>query len=517
MKKLIWKRSLTAAIEPLENRCLLTATVLAQIPTQNLTVGATTATKVTLSTFLNDPQITGGTVIEMQTPLGNMFFQLDDSQTPNTVANFVTYINNGEYTPTMIQRSVPGFVLQGGGTMPDGANNNPVQSLNGEPGISNTTGTIAMALSDGPDTGTNQWFINLADNSSILDGTSPDNGPFTVFGNVIDGGIKIANAIAALPIIDGSNENSQWSTLPVINYTGSTTPSSVPEANIVTDNIVQIPTSQAAPTYSATSNNPSLVTAKVVNGVLKLKPVSGATAGQTTVMASVTDVAGQTATTSFIVNVVSNPVAHLAFIQSPTNVKAGHVITPAITVSVTDANNNPITGANVNLAIASGPGGAVLDGTLKVQSVDGVATFSNISLTVAGAYTMEAIHGSVTSEPSGFPSFDVRHTMATQLAFTARPAGTTVGTDIAPPITVNVEDQYGNIVTNNASSVTLSLKPGLGPDGAILGGTLTESASGGVATFSDISVDEAGTYKLIAEDGDLTNTKSKAFTIVAGS
>ncbi len=137
----------------------------------------------------------------MQTPLGNIPLQLFDSQTPNTVANFVTYINNGEYTPTIIQRSAPGFVLQGGGTKPDGSENTPVASLNSEAGISNTTGTIAMALSTGPNSGTNQWFINLANNSE-LNGTA-DGGPFTVFGTVVDAGMTVANAISQLPIING--------------------------------------------------------------------------------------------------------------------------------------------------------------------------------------------------------------------------------------------------------------------------------------------------------------------------
>ncbi|MDB5332239.1 MAG: peptidyl-prolyl cis-trans isomerase (rotamase) - cyclophilin family [Phycisphaerales bacterium] len=302
--------SAPATIQPLENRRLLSATVLSQVPTQTVTVGQT-ATTVNLPTFLNDPALTGGTVVEMQTPLGIIPLQLTDSQTPLTVTNFVAYINNHEYTPTIIQRSAPGFVLQGGGTKPDGTNNAPVQTLTSEAGISNTAGTISMALSTGPNSGTNQWFINLGNNSSVLDGGA-DGGPFTVFGNVIDGGMTVANAISQLPIINGSAENPNWyigpnDGLPVINYGGSASPATVPQANLVTDNISMLSAGQAAPTYTAVSANPALVTAQVTNGVLTLTPVSNSISGTTTVTATVTDLTGETATSTFTVNVVGRP------------------------------------------------------------------------------------------------------------------------------------------------------------------------------------------------------------------
>ena len=122
---------------------------------------------------------------------------------------------------------MPGFILQGGGftsssstftstsqfstipttgTVPTEANaSNP-----NNPHI-NTTGTIAMALSTGPNSGTDEWFINLANNPQ-LDDTS-DGGPFTVFGQVIDTGMQTVNQIASLPI--PSNLASPFNSLPV--------------------------------------------------------------------------------------------------------------------------------------------------------------------------------------------------------------------------------------------------------------------------------------------------------------
>ena len=516
MKKLCKKRSVQAAVETLENRCFLSATVLSQIPTQSVTVGQS-PTQVTLSGFLNDPELTGGTVIKMNTPEGIMFLQLTDSTTPNTVANFVTYINNGEYVPTIIQRSVPGFVLQGGGTKPDGSNNNPVQSLQGEPGLHNLTGTIAMALSSGPNSGTNQWFINLADNSSLLDGTV-DGGPFTVFGNVIDGTLSVANTIAQLPVINGSAENFNWGSLPVVNYSGSSTPGSVPEQNLVTDTISVVPSSQAVPMYSASSDNTNLVTTSINNGVLTLTPAANATSGSTTtVTAAVTDLAGNVVTSTFTVTVVvpGPKPSTLAFIQPPVNTKAGHAIAPSITVRVEDGSGNPITGTKVNLVISSGPTGGTLIGTLHATSQNGVATFSNVTIDEAGSYTLVAKHGATLSAASR--TFAIRHIAASQLAFAQEPTGAMVSAAIAPPILVNVEDKFGNVVTSNNSLVTLKIKKGTGPVGAFIGGTLTEGAAEGVATFSDININEIGTYKILATDGLFPKVKSTAFTIVASS
>ncbi|HWE97933.1 MAG TPA: peptidylprolyl isomerase [Tepidisphaeraceae bacterium] len=354
-RKIRGARPAHRTIELLENRRLLSATVLSQVPTQTVTVGQT-ATTVNLPTFLNDPSLTGGTVVEMQTPLGIIPLQLTDSQTPLTVANFVTYINNGEYTPTIIQRSAPGFVIQGGGTKPDGTNNAPVQTLVSEAAISNTTGTIAMALSTGPNSGTNQWFINLGNNSSVLDG-SGDGGPFTVFGNVIDGGMTVANAIAQLPIINGSAENQNWfispgDGLPVVNYNGSASPATVPQANLVTDNIAVVPANQAAPTYTAVSANPGLVTAHITNGVLTLTPVNNSASGSTTVTATVTDLAGETAQSTFTVNVVGRPTVSIAN-ASVALVSSNQIQFP---VTLSAASSSPIT-FNYALTPGTAPAG----------------------------------------------------------------------------------------------------------------------------------------------------------------
>lgn len=141
------------------------------------------------------------------------------------MASFLAYVEAGDYTDTFMHRSVPGFVVQGGGfgynTETDQfvtiASRAPVQN---EPVWSNQRGTIAMAKkSTGPSTGTNQWFFNLADNSKNLD---RQNAGFTAFGEVTGNGMAIVDAMAELPRGDFSPKallnNPAFTEVPVRDY-----------------------------------------------------------------------------------------------------------------------------------------------------------------------------------------------------------------------------------------------------------------------------------------------------------
>jgi cyclophilin family peptidyl-prolyl cis-trans isomerase len=155
----------------------------------------------------------------IETPLGDIEVALLDDVAPETVANFLKYVNDGDYQNSFIHRSVPGFVIQGGGfTFVDSAldavpTDPPVVN---EPGRSNTRGTVAMAKQGGdPDSATSQWFINLADNSANLDN---QNGGFTVFGEVVGDGMVVADAVAELTVWDAGGA---FTDLPLIDYPGA--------------------------------------------------------------------------------------------------------------------------------------------------------------------------------------------------------------------------------------------------------------------------------------------------------
>ena len=147
----------------------------------------------------------GDTLVDVSTTFGSFELELYDTQTPLTVANFLSYVTNDLYNNTIIHRSVPGFVIQGGGYELSGnfLNNVPTNApVENEPGISNLRGTIAMAkLGGDPNSATSQWFINLGDNFSNLDN---QNGGFTVFGEVVGNGMNVVDAMAAVPVYDAS-------------------------------------------------------------------------------------------------------------------------------------------------------------------------------------------------------------------------------------------------------------------------------------------------------------------------
>lgn len=174
------------------------------------------------------PAISSASVVSMQTALGEIDIELYDTAAPLTVANFMNYVTSGAYNSTFIHRSVPGFVIQGGGysyaDTPFGTAyfhipTNPPVPNEFSPSRSNVRGTIGMAKpSNSPDGATSEWFINLADNSANLD---YQDGGFTVFGYVI-AGMNVVDAIANLPISDQSVINGAFGTLPVINYDPTT-------------------------------------------------------------------------------------------------------------------------------------------------------------------------------------------------------------------------------------------------------------------------------------------------------
>lgn len=158
------------------------------------------AASVLVATSMCVAPAASATVVEFQTSLGNFSVNLFDDTTPQTVANFLDYVNNGAYSDTIVHRVVPDFIVQGGGFTYDGSlplgevmANDPVAN---EPALSNLRGTIAMAKINGqPDSATSQWFFNVIDNDGTLDG---QNEGFTAFGIVMDDGMDIVDEIAGL-------------------------------------------------------------------------------------------------------------------------------------------------------------------------------------------------------------------------------------------------------------------------------------------------------------------------------
>lgn len=203
------------------------------------------------------------TVVEFRTNVGNFEVNLFDQTTPETVRNFLEYVNSGAYANNVVHRAQRSFVVQAGGFQYNGSiplDNVPAGTpVVNEPVLSNVRGTIAMAkLESDPNSATNQWFFNLVDNSSNLDVT---NSGFTVFGQVIGDGMEVVDGIAAIQTFNlGGAANS----IPLRNYTATDLTNDVDPTDehfvIITDVVVTNADAVTNPSITPvrnTSNNGS--------------------------------------------------------------------------------------------------------------------------------------------------------------------------------------------------------------------------------------------------------------------
>ncbi|MFV0543779.1 MAG: peptidylprolyl isomerase [Marinicella pacifica] len=138
------------------------------------------------------------TTVRFETTLGNIDIKMLDQDAPNTVENFLNYVNDGDYDNSIFHRMIYGYIIQGGQYYSDGSSlhNIPADApVVNEFKVSNTKYTLAMAKVDGqPNSATNNFFFNLNNNSSPLD---TSNGGFTVFGEVV-AGFDVVDNIASL-------------------------------------------------------------------------------------------------------------------------------------------------------------------------------------------------------------------------------------------------------------------------------------------------------------------------------
>lgn len=121
---------------------------------------------------------------------GAFVVELDPKRAPETVANFIQYINDNFFDGTVFHRVIPTFMIQGGGYLPSGEPKreglrSPIRN-EAETGLKNQTGCIAMARTSDPHSATCQFFINTADNT-MLDYPGHDGWGYCAFGRVVSG------------------------------------------------------------------------------------------------------------------------------------------------------------------------------------------------------------------------------------------------------------------------------------------------------------------------------------------
>ncbi|MCK5395392.1 MAG: peptidyl-prolyl cis-trans isomerase [Gammaproteobacteria bacterium] len=138
--------------------------------------------------------------VTLETSHGNIVIELNAEKAPETVKNFLNYVNDGFYDGTVFHRVIPNFMVQGGGFMPGMVQKKPEDPIKNEAdnGLANDRGTIAMARTNDPHSATAQFFINHNDNG-FLNHTAPSGAGwgYCVFGKVTDG-MDTVDSIAAV-------------------------------------------------------------------------------------------------------------------------------------------------------------------------------------------------------------------------------------------------------------------------------------------------------------------------------
>ena len=136
-------------------------------------------------------------MIRFETTLGDFTIEFFDKEAPQSVANFMRYIDDGFFDATIFHRIVPGFVIQGGGFTEDMAQKrtHPPVKNEADNGLKNERGTLSMARTNDINSATSQFFVNLKDNG-FLDHKRGNFG-YAVFARVTQG-MDVVDKIAAV-------------------------------------------------------------------------------------------------------------------------------------------------------------------------------------------------------------------------------------------------------------------------------------------------------------------------------
>lgn len=151
-----------------------------------------------LALIMMSASLYANTQMQIKTNLGNIEIELYNKQAPISAKNFEKYVKSKFYNDTIFHRVIPGFMIQGGG-FDSKMNEKPTQpAIKNEAsnGLKNTRGTLAMARTNDPNSATSQFFINVADNTSL--NKAPMNPGYAVFGKVTKG-MDVVDKIVKTP------------------------------------------------------------------------------------------------------------------------------------------------------------------------------------------------------------------------------------------------------------------------------------------------------------------------------
>lgn len=426
---------------------------------------------------------------------GNIDVVLYTAQTPATVANFKSYTDTGRYDGAVFHRNSPGFVLQGGGykstTAPDNfAEVERLASPVNEPGIPNVRGTFSLAKGGTPNSGTHDFFINLADNRSILD---ENTGGFTVFGRVA--GLQtqpvmtsVIDSILALPGRQDYEINlMQWGATTALEDFNPIESSGLGAGTIWPINDTVAP---------ATMNNTKMVK---IEGVSTLAPLNY-------VITSSPDVGVATASIVGSNLVITGVVEGQTSLQIQATDLDGHVVTQEMTIQVesgyepVDITAHPLAvignaGDQINFSVtATGTNPTYQwrrNGKDIPSATSSTLTINNVALSQAGTYTVVV-------------SNDQRRLVSNPATLTLHAPPSFV----SPLGTQNVAQNWGGEITlttvaTGDPTITYQWKKGA----ATLPGKVGPSL-----TLSNLVLNDEGNYTVVATNG-YGSAESPAFVL----
>ena len=363
-------------------------TLVTTLPNQTLKLNAPPLT-LDLTSYFSIPSVTGP-IVQFNTILGSYNAELYTSAAPINAANFLSYVNAGSYTNSFIDRSVPGFVVQGGsydivsGSIAAIPTSAPVVL---EYNLPNALGTLAAARTSVLNSATSAWYINTVDNSTNLGPTNA--GGYTVFGRILGTGMTVVNAIASLPVY---NVNSgQFPNLPVYNYnstSGSLTTSNLVMVNSITQ-IPMFPTPTAKTavlTWNISSSNPATALATLSGSTLNISALS---AGTSLITVTASDTNGNVAQGSFTVTTSANSPTITSQPVSQTITAGSSVVFTTAIISSAGAsyqwnfNGTAIAGATSSTYLIQAAGSSKAGNyTCTITNAAGTTTTSPASLSV---------------------------------------------------------------------------------------------------------------------------------------
>lgn len=207
------------------------------------------------------------------------------------------------------------------------------------------------------------------------------------------------------------------------------------------------------------------------------------------------------------------PPTQLAFVAQPAqSVTRAEPLSPAIAVEARDAAGRRVASFHGSVALtADDTVTSIFSGSRIVQAVDGVATFSNLTI-VEPRSGMKLVARSAGLTPAISSPFEVRAGPGVRLVFTRSPAGARVGAPLSPTILVEVQDAGG--YTDRTASHLVTLAFINNPTGATLAGDVAVAAVNGLATFANVTVDQRGQgYNLRATATGLSDAVSASFHV----